>query len=308
MSAVTTGGQDSGGIAAALEAELGERWPQVLFEQPPEGYIAALGARSGPGSYRHVGDSLRSWCADLRARPGGDAAMELYHRIVLARVVDQAAASIDALALPPSILELVRVEHARIVQELQAQRRNFYLHENDAFAKDLALASLRLVPCGVELVDLNSGIPRSLAFAGGALQALGMARVALRSGGFRPWFESHWDRRRLAEFTSQGYDGFYRRVADLLETHPQARGLIGSSWWFDPAVADISPELAFLSATPMANGAHRFRVGINEVATRDALRFARERSRRHAAGAYQPCVFMIVWERRSLLAWARRTA
>ena len=42
--------------------------------------------------------------------------------------------------------------------------------------------------------------------------------------------------------------------------------------------------------------------------TRDALRFARERSRRHAAGTYQPCVYMIVWERKPLLAWARRAA
>lgn len=305
---MTTGGQEALQLAAALETEFGERWPQLLVEQPLEGYVAALGARSGPGSYRHVDDDLRSWCADLRARPGGDAAMEHYHRIVLARLIDRAAVSIDGLALPPSIRQLVRAEHERIVQELRAHKRNFYLHENDAFAKDLALASLRLLPCGVELVDLNSGVPRSLAFAGGALQALGMVRVGLRSGGFRPWFESHWDRRRLEGFSAQGYDRFYQRVAELLETRPEARGLIGSSWWFDPAVADISPELAFLAATPMAHGAHRFRVGVNEVATRDALRFARERSRRHAAGTYQPCVYMIAWERKSLLAWARRAA
>jgi hypothetical protein len=120
-----------------------------------------------------------------------------------------------------------------------------------------------------------------------------MIWIGVRDGGYRPWFECHWDRRLLAFFTATEYDRFYCRVADLLESHPQAKGLLTSSWWFDPAVATISPALAFLSATPMANGAHRLRVGVHPVATKDALRFARDRSVLHAAGRYQPCVYML---------------
>lgn len=297
---------DPSHIAATLEAELDGRWPALRAEQPPEAYVAALRAPAGPGSYRRVDPALLAWCESLRSRPGGGEALEHYHRVVLARLIGLSAGAGERSVLPASVRERVQIEHQRILQELQAQKRNFYLHENDAFAKDLALASLRLLPCGAEHVDLHSGIPRSMALADGIPQAFAVLGAAAANGGFRPWFESHWDRRLLAEFDAAGYDRFYRRVAELLEAHPAARGLIGSSWWFDPAVAAISPELAFLTATPMANGARRFRVGANEAATRDALRFARERSRRHAAGRYQPCVYMIAWGRKSLLAWARR--
>jgi hypothetical protein len=297
---------DASEVAAALESDLLRRWPALGREQPIGPYAEAVRARGRQGGYRWVDARLQAWCDELRARTGGADALEHYHRVVLAKVIQATRAELAEVELPDSIRPLVDAEHDRILRDLTLPKRNFYFHDNDAFAKDLAVASMRLIPCGSELVDTASGLPRSIALRSGLGQAMCMAKIGLRDSGFRPWFECHWDRRLLAFFTAAEYDRFYCRVADLLERFPRAKGLMTSSWWFDPIVATISPELAFLSATPMANGADRLRVGVHPVATKDALRFAKERSALHAAGRYQPCVYMLAWPRRPLVAWARR--
>ena len=269
--------------------------------------LCRSGARpSHAGGYRCVDAKVRSWCDELRTRPGGAEALEQYHRVVLAKAIEATSARLAAAELPDSVRQLVEAEHGRILRDLRLPKRSFYFHDNDAFAKDLALASLRLLPCGSELVDPASGLPRSIALRSGLGQAMRMIWIGLRDRGYRPWFECHWDRRLLPFFTATEYDRFYCRVAELLERHPKAKGLMTSSWWFDPAVAAISPELAFLSATPMANGADRLRVGVHPIATKDALRFAKERSAEHAAGRYHPCVYMLAWGRGPLITWAER--
>lgn len=293
-------------LANALEAELDHTWPGIARERSPGSYASILLDAPHGASYRALPHELLEWTQRIEALPDGGMAIEQYHRCVLAHLLSAARERGSVERLPASIRPLVAAEHARIEQELRIARRDYYLRSNDPFAKDLAIAALRLIPCGAEHVELVSGIPRSLAWRDGVGQALSVLSTGIAAGGFHPWFESHWDRRRLKDFTASGYDAFYLRVVDLLETRPDAKGLIGSSWWFDPAVAELSPELAYLSSRPLENGARRFRVGRSDVATTDALRFSRARSGAHKEGRYQPCVYMIAWGREAMRRWAAR--
>ncbi len=80
--------------------------------------------------------------------------------------------------------------------------------------------------------------------------------------------------------------------------------MVSTSWWFDPAVERISPELAFLARRPLRNGAARFRWVADEHVVADATRLSPTRRSLHEEGAYRPASYMIVWARRDLLAWA----
>jgi hypothetical protein len=186
--------------------------------------------------------------------------------------------------------------------------------EVDRFAKDFAVARLKLVCCGPELVDLHGGVPRRSLFHPPRRQVLGrLMFMWFAAGGFYPFLESHLDRRLVREFSPEGYEAFYRRLEGLLAIRPELKGYVGPGAWFlDPAVSAISPELGHLVEVPVAHGARVFPVETSEAAVQDALRMSPARRQAHEAGRYTPRAYMLVWPRKSLLAWSaaggRRTA
>ena len=169
------------------------------------------------------------------------------------------------------------------------------------------MCRLKLLPCESELVDLYSGVPRSILFRNGIQQFVCSTRFFLSKGsGFRPWYESHWDRRLIRSFTPQGYDQCYLHIAELLELNPEVKGMMGSSWWFDPALEAISPNLTFLRKVPLDNGAQLFRVGSSTAATQAAIHLSAERKRLYDAQYYRPTNYLLAWARKDMLDWANR--
>ncbi len=89
-----------------------------------------------------------------------------------------------------------------------------------------------------------------------------------------------------------------------MRNNPDVKGVFGTSWWFDPRVAEISPKLDFLYRLPSENGARFLFTGVNESATRDAISNSPEREALYVQGKYQPRSYMMLWARDDLLHWA----
>lgn len=292
-------------VVREIESGLAALAPSALANHPVADYLAGF-ATLPPGSQYHaVPASARATCAAIEAE-GGLEAVEAYHRLVLLHLVSQAI--VDG---PPAPMRLTPEAHrllddylARVVADVTRGRKGFFRHGHDPFAKDFAVCRGRLLPCGVEVLDPLGGIPRSLVLKGGPAQVLTMARMAWRLGGVKAVWGLHFDRRLVKDFNAQGYVDLYLRVADLLAANPEVRGISSWSWWHDPQVARISPELSFVGAIPENNGAFVMRVGENDYATSDALRFAPQRTALYREGRYRPCFYMLAWARQDVLAWA----
>lgn len=176
---------------------------------------------------------------------------------------------------------------------------------NDAFLKDLSICLLLSFPCVAQVVEQTGAVPRSVLLSGGAGQALRMARyfaaAGLRAG---PYFEIHTHTPMLDGFTPAGWDRCYGLIADLLHSRPDIMGMVGGSWFYDPALATITPRLAYLADTPIAGGAFRVRFGASQ-ADRD-LATATSASRRALVerGEYIPTRWLLIWPRAALLRWA----
>ena len=296
--------------AAALEVltvRLANEHGQPLRHFPIADYIRLLEPASSVRRYRLVPEAARDWCRAIE-RACGPATLELYHRAVLAQLIAGCGERLGALAVPESIVALTARALQRIVEQMDVTESGYYRHENDLFAKDLAQCQLRLLQCGSELVAIRSGVPRRVLFCDGTRQFSRAARFFSHNGGFRPWYGSHWDRRLIREFTPNAYDQCYLRMAQLLEFNPPIRGVMSSSWWFDPALEHISPDLVFLRRVPEENGAQLFKIGTSEDSARDALLRSPERKRLHEAGKYRPTVYLLAWARHDMLAWARQYA
>jgi hypothetical protein len=294
------------GLLARLREQITHSYPDLLNRYPVADYVHTLDSSDPLRGYGYAPPLTRKWCSEIEAAGGSDT-LENYHKLVLVHLITGFENRIKGLQVSSSILTLLAVSYQRILTQLEKAENNFYLHGNELFRKDLALCRLRLLPCGSELIDIYSGVPRRILFQGDLQQFVCCARFFLiRDSGFRPWYESHWDRRLIRSFTPQDYDQCYLRVAELLELNPEIKGMMGSSWWFDPALESISPNLGFLRKVPLDHGAQLFRVGTSAASTQAAIHLSAERRRLYDSGKYLPTIYMLAWDRNNLLGWAKR--
>jgi len=293
-------------MLAKLRKQIACSYPDLLNRYPVIDYVHTLDSSDPLQGFRYAPPLCHKWCSEIEAL-GGSSALENYHKTVLAFLITDFENRIKVRRVPNSILTLLAVSFQRILAQFENAENDFYLHGNELFCKDLALCRLKLLPCGSELVDVYSGVPRSILLQNPLHQFARCTKFFLVKGsGFRPWYESHWDRRLIRSFTPQDYDQCYLRIAELLELNPGIKGMMGLSWWFDPALESISPNLTFLRKVPLDNGAQLFRLGSNAIATQAAIHLSAERRHLYDSGKYHPTIYLLAWTRKDLLEWANR--
>ena len=298
--------------AADILAKLGEQFacshPDLLNRYPVVDYVHTLDSSDLLQNLCYAPPPCHKWLGEIEAQ-GGPGTLANYQKMVLAYLITDFDKRIQDLRVSNSVLTLLAPSFQRILAQFENTENNFYLHSNELFCKDLALCRLKLLPCGSEFVDIYSGVSRSILLRNTLHQFVRCTKFFILSGrGFRPWYESHWDRRFIRSFTPQDYDQCYLRIAELLELNPEIKGMMGSSWWFDPALESISPNLTFLRKVPLDNGAQLFRVGTSAAATRTAIYLSAERRRLYDTGKYLPTIYLLAWARKDLLQWANRYA
>lgn len=292
-------------LVRGFTAQFAHEYPGVMDNFPPERFTAELVANRTYGGYSDLPATFRAGCTEIE-RKCGLAGMELYHKLVIATLIADSGRHAQK-RLPLSVASQYEAEFRRILEQFDTNPNGFYIHANDLFNKDLAICRGKLIPCGAELVDEFSGVPRSTAIRDGINQLLGVLWFfTTRSGGFRPFYEMHMDPRSRRQFTPEGWDRCYLRVADLLEMDAQIKGLFGSSWWYDPRVEEITPNLGFLRHRPLENGARIFRMGSDRAAIGNATGHSRRRKEQYEKGEYIPTNYLMVWARDDLIRWAKQ--
>ncbi len=226
-----------------------------------------------------------------------------YLYLVVAELIEDFEHRFETLGLS----DLFRFEFKRSFKRILLQAKSDRVRAlasfgNDVFMKDLGIARLILIPCVSHVIYRYAGIPRRVLLTGrGAGWVELVKTLALDTRAFRPYLENHVHLAMLDEFTPEGRERCLRLVAELLRCWPDSRGLIGTSWYYDPAVGRVSRNLAYLHDVPAGRGACFLDMGESEDARAGAL--ARSPSRRLLAetGAYSPRNFMMIWSRRKIL-------
>lgn len=209
--------------------------------------------------------------------------------------------------LPVSIARLYPRDISRITAQMDKLSHSHFDLSNDAFLKDMAILTHRLIPVGAEFAEPNSGIPRRTLFKGGIEQFIrGLSFVTFKCQGFYPFFALHTHDLSLEDFHPEGWIQTYRRLAELLVLNPEVKGWLSASWFLDPKLQAISPHLSYLWQIPVENGGALFFVDLDREGKSGAL--SKSPTRRHLfiEGRYVPAIYMRVWPRRSLIDWSAR--
>lgn len=163
------------------------------------------------------------------------------------------------------------------------------------------------IPCGAQLLDLKSSIPLSSAVLS-VYRERSVKSIARYLGcmGVGAWFRGHTDTEYLDEFNEAGWDRFYLRIAELLPRREYVRGLVGTSWFYDPQLVSISPQIAYLQQRQLERGAFLMRHRALESDVAFATKTSSTRRKLYQEGNYIPVSHSLVWGRNEILSWANK--
>ena len=221
---------------------------------------------------------------------------------LVARYLTRLPASLEKSALPLSIIQQYPTAVRYIISSIVRDPDASY----GSFDRDLRLASGFTVPAGAEVVDFRCWLPTNFYRKKGLKENLRcLSFVMLRLGGRGPLFRMHLDARHLEEFNPVDRNRCFARIAELLEAMPGVRGLVGTSWFYDPQLERISSHLHYLRKVPMDGGAFLRIDGPGEIHTQRATVRSQTRRRLYEEGKYSPVCATLVWPRKAILAWSK---
>ncbi len=262
--------------AAATAAEASA--PHWDFDQPAHRAEEALQAAFGPAlTDDHRRALVALWALEMPAR-------------------------VPAADLPPAVLALYPEWIQRLADFLTAADP----YARDFWAKDVRIALVLSVPgARTQMIDLSSPL--------GPGQVLRHAREGwgwsvipawAAAQAWKPWLEVHTESRELSDFNEAGWDRAWATAAEILRRRPHMAGMLGSSWFYDPPLEQISPRLAYLRLNPLKHGAFMVHQGPGEIHTQRAATSSPTRKALIEEGEYTARSWIVAWPRAALIRWA----
>ncbi len=171
----------------------------------------------------------------------------------------------------------------------------------DIYWKELAIARLQFMPLHSSVAEFYSGFGLKQGLSLSVVQSIKFLLFSLKYGR-KPYYRIHLHVPLLNDFTSEGWEASYLQIAELLNHNKNIKGVVRSSWFFDPEIRKISPNLSYLQNLPLSNGAVSFYQ--NPDITGSALAKSKTRRELFDEGKYKPMNYLLVWPRNALIEWA----
>lgn len=224
--------------------------------------------------------------------------------MLMCRAIANSASHLQSDAMPALLKEEYLANYERILNRVESNiDANLHLSD-DVLAKDLGLCTRRLFATGYAIVEIRHSMARRTAMLGGLRQFVTyLSMYYLSFYGKGPFLSNHFHPELSSLFTPEGRIHHFRLVATIMEWRPEFKALVGTAWFYDPELVEISPHLTYIREYPESNGAKFFRETLD--LSGNALTSSKRREL-HERGAYQPRSYKMVWKRDSMLSWLHR--
>ena len=263
-------------VAAAAAAESAPHWD---FDQP--------GHRAEEALTEAFGSSLT----------------DAHRRALVALWALEMPARVPAAGLPSAVLELYPEWIQRMADFLTAAADPY---DRDFWAKDVRISLVLSVPgARTQMLALSPPMGPGNVLRH-AREGWGWSVIPsyATAQAWKPWLEVHTESRELSDFNEAGWDRAWATAAEICKTRPGMAGMLGSSWFYDPPLEQISPRLAYLRVKPLKHGAFLLHQGPGEIHTQRAATSSPTRAAMIEKGEYTARSWIVAWPRAALIKWA----
>ena len=246
-------------------------------------------------------------CLDDVFHPQSKPERDRLRRVAVARLALEHFRIVEPL--PEKILSLFPDFLHRLAEYLSANSPiDSRAYAEDFFAKDVRYALGVTLPGGALQFDPFDTIgPKLIVREIARSRSLRPAYQYIRSSAWRRWYSEHMDLRAARQFTPTGWTDHCLRMAEVLRLNSKVAGIVGAGWFYDPALEEASPAIAYIQRTQTRNGAFLVKLPTEPHHVENALYRSASRTRLYKEGRYTPACYLCAWPRRPLLAWAERT-
>ena len=228
-------------------------------------------------------------------------------RALVAKLALHLPALVEKMDLPSSIMALYPDAVGRLADFLKSAGNDPYDSTSDFFCKDVRFVLGLSIPCGAQIVDMYSRFRlRTVALSYLRSNDFNSIKKYFLIKGYYAWLQIHTESRYLNDFNEHGWDRCYLRVAELLEQKKDITGMVGTSWFYDPQLLEISPRIAYLQKRPFERGAFFLRHGTQRSDVVNAIKTSETRRRMYQDGKYIPVCYSMLWPRNELISWAKQ--
>jgi len=321
-------------VEQVLRTRLDRLFPGLLRRVPVDLYASKLETLDPYYQYEAFPPAVLRQMARIGSRYGQEA-VALYHKMVLCHLMGRALTRLDGHHLPDPIQSICLSWFDRIIEDFDTQPDSYYDFDRPLWPlrKDISVCSGRAIPIGgawvveTRLIARQSMISRADKRAGksisharrfsalmeafsGTLRKLqldeivrSIHRISLRlRGPLDTCYVIHTVERNIRDLGPEQMELAYRNIASLLQRNEDVWGVHRSSWFLDPIVSEISPDIGFLMNDPVSNGAELYCGGrCSADDTQKATMFSPVRTRLYQEGKYRPASFFYFWPRTSVI-------
>jgi hypothetical protein len=291
--------------AAESKRRLRLEHPQIFDALAVDEVIQSFDAMPSEAPYHRVPPRVADVWRDARSSFGA-IGLATFQHVTMLTLIEQFEDRAREFRYTPAIRRRFEISFTRIIDAIENRTGSAYQEVDDLLLKDLAICRQWLFPTGAQIVEKCSAFDRSLMLRRGPKQFLTVVRTILACGGNRPFYQIHTHLNELEEFNPEGWDACYLRIAEMLRLNPEIKGMWGGSWFYDPALESVSPNLVYLRSRPEQNGA----IVVYSNIDIDGGALSRSNTRRdlYNQKRYMPTAYALIWPRDALLEWAEKQA
>ena len=291
-----------------LQKELASIDKDIITRSPPSDYLNAV--KSNSGFWRLLNlkrvRKLRRAYKQIKSQYGTHA-LALYLKLALCCFISDSLERLKHKKLPDEIINLYHEWFKWVLEDFSKRPDDYYSYRCQAFALDVLICSLRIIPIGgAWVVEIRNAGLRPF-FGGGVKQFFSYLHfIIFKACGFSPYVTTHTATRTLRHFNEQQMNLAYLKIAELMKLNPRIKGIYRRSWFMDPKLEDISPRLGYLRKVPLQNGAKLFAACSTKKDVKYALTVSRTRRRLYKEGKYLPTGYALIWLRKDFLLFATK--
>ena len=231
-------------------------------------------------------------------------AMALYHKLALACFMKDSLKRLMSRSLPKGIISNIHSWYERVIHDFDRQPASYYDTSKLDFKIDFGVCCLKSLPIGgAWFVKIRMISPRIFfSFDTRSIKQI-LRCILFKTSGLFPYCIIHTVPRYMLRFTCEQMNIAYKEIGKLMKYNTRIKGIFRRSWFLDPNLENVSPEMTYLRKIPQHNGGILFKSGTTNQDIKDALAFSSYRRNLYKEGKYLPIVYGYIWPKKEFLEW-----